>query len=84
MVSCILIEFRCYRPNNRYSYGYSTHPGSHVAVATTLIDAVLLRMCRRWNIMNIGSVVVLNVITGGVSNKSDVDMNAILPPRSSK
>lgn len=50
----------------RYSYGYSTHPGAHVAVSTALIDAVLIRMWKRWNIMNIGSVVVLNVFAAGV------------------
>lgn len=44
----------------RNSLGYSTHPGAHVAVATALIDVLTLRIARRWNLINIGCVLVLN------------------------
>lgn len=44
----------------RYSFGYSTHPGVHVAISTALIDVLMLRMANRWNIVNIGCAVVLN------------------------
>ena len=46
----------------RYSSGYSTHPGVQLAVSTGLIDVLMLRMSRRWNIVNIGAVVVLNFL----------------------
>lgn len=45
----------------RYSSGYSTHPGVHVALATGVIDVLTLRIARRWNLINIGCVAVLNV-----------------------
>lgn len=45
----------------RYSFGYSTHPGVHVAIATCLIDVLTLRIVRRWNLFNIGSVMILNI-----------------------
>ncbi|QQE78717.1 helix-turn-helix transcriptional regulator [Alicyclobacillus sp. SO9] len=45
----------------RYSTGYSTHPGVHVAMSTALIDVLTLRNLRRWNIFNLGSVLILNV-----------------------
>ena len=45
----------------RYSFGYSTHPGVHVAIATYLIDVLTLRIVRRWNLFNIGSVMILNL-----------------------
>ena len=44
----------------RYSFGYSTHPGVHVAISTALIDVLMLRMAKRWNIVNIATAVVLN------------------------
>jgi|GEM_PF-3269595 len=45
----------------RYSSGYSTHPGVHVAIATCLIDVLTLRIIKRWNLFNVGSAVILNV-----------------------
>ena len=45
----------------RYSAGYSTHPGVHVAMATGVIDVLTLRIARRWNLINLGCVAILNV-----------------------